>query len=84
MQTGGYPIHSAAFAKLAEMVVGPKMTGIVELGEAIAARNWETVTSFRQWDSDSEIDLLVYAIARRGRRRHDGHDSMIRLNFTIQ
>jgi len=49
------------FAKLAEMVVGPEKPGIVELGEAIAARNWNTVMSFRQWESDRD-NLLVYAI----------------------
>lgn len=50
------------FAKLAEMVVGPEKPGIVELGEAIAARNWNTVMSFRQWDAMRD-NLLVYAIA---------------------
>lgn len=50
------------FAKLAEMVVGPEKPGIVELGEAIAARNWNAVMSFHQWDAMRD-NLLVYAIA---------------------
>ena len=50
------------FAKIAEMVVGPEKPGVVELGQAIAARNWNSVTSFRQWEATRD-NLLVYAIA---------------------
>ena len=50
------------FAELAEMVVGPEKPGIVELERAIAARNWNTVMSFHQWDATRD-NLLVYAIA---------------------
>lgn len=41
--------------------VGPEKPGIVELGEAIAARNWNAVMSFHQWDAIRD-NLLVYAI----------------------
>lgn len=59
----GKPLSSQhTFAKLAEMVVGSEKPGIVELGEGIAARNWNNVTSFGQWEATRD-NLLVYAIA---------------------